>query len=448
MQSLHDPVALLSDLIDTARKAGADAADALLVDATSVSVQRRLGKIEHLERAEGQDLGLRVFIGKRAAIVSIGDLNPRGFTALAERAVAMARVLPEDPFGGLDAGAPAPDAAALELEDPTEPDTDSLLTRTEAAEDAAMAVKGVTNSEGAEAGFSRRRVALVTSTGFSGSYTRTGHSVSATALAGSGTTMERDYDYSSAVFLSDLEDAAAIGRRAGEQAVARLNPQRPKTARLPVVYHPRAASSLIGHLVSAINGAAVARGTSFLKEKLGTKIFADGITVFDDPVRKRGLRSRPFDGEGITGTSRKLIDAGMLTTWLLDTRSARQLGLTSTGHASRGTGGPPSPAATNLWLTAGTQTPRELMADIREGLFITELIGSGINMMTGDYSRGASGFMIRNGQLAEAVSEITVAGNLCDMFLNMTAANDLQFRRGVDSPTVRIENMTMAGASL
>ncbi len=446
MENVRDPLALLGDLIDLARTAGADAADALLVDATSLSVQRRLGRIEHLERSESCNLGLRVLIGKRAAIVSTGDVAPRGFAALAERAVAMARVLPEDPFGGLEPGERAPDAAALELEDAAEPGADDLLARAAAAEDAALAVKGVTNSEGAGAEFSRRRIALATSTGFAGGYVRTSHAVSATALAGGGNAMERDYDYASAVHLADLEDAAEIGRRAGEQAVARLNPRRPKTARLAVVYHPRVASSLIGHLAAAINGASVARGTSFLKDKLGAKIFADRISVHDDPLRKRGLRSRPFDGEGVTGTARRLIDAGVLTTWLLDIRSARQLGMKSTGHASRGTSGPPSPAATNLWLTPGAQTPAELMADIGEGLFVTELIGSGINMMTGDYSRGASGFMIRDGQLAEPVSEITVAGNLNDMFLNMTAANDLQFRRGMDSPTVRIEGLTMAGA--
>lgn len=437
----------LQALVDAARKAGADAADALLVKSASLSVQRRLGKIEQLERSEGFDLGLRVVLGRRQAIVSSTDPDPAGFAVLAERAVAMARVVPEDPFAGLPDGVPgpAPDAA-LDLTDTAEPTAEALLDRAAAAEEAALAVRGVTNSEGADAGWGRSEIALVASNGFAGAFARTSHSVSATALAGSGTGMERDYDYSTAVHLSDLEDAAEIGRRAGEKAVARLNPRRPKTARVPVVYDPRVASSLLGHLVGAINGAAVARGTSFLKDRLGQQVMAKGLTVQDDPLRRRGLRSRPFDGEGMPGTPRAIVDDGVLTTWILDWRSARQLKMSSTGHASRGTGGPPSPAPTNLWLAPGKATPAELMADIAEGVYVTELIGMGVNGVTGDYSRGAAGFMIRNGALAEPVSEITVAGNLKEMFLHMTPANDLRFRRGTDSPTVRVDGLTVAGA--
>jgi PmbA protein len=436
---------VLSDLITAARRAGADAADALLVASASLSVKRRMRQIEQLERSEGIDIGLRVFVGQRQAIVASTDPDPRGFAALAERAVAMARVVPEDPFAGLPALVAIP-PRALDLHDAAEPSAEALLERAALAEEAALAVPGVTNSEGADAGWGRTEVALAASNGFAGTYLRTSHSISATALAGTGTGMERDYDWSSTVHLADLDDPVAIGRRAAEQAVRRLNPTRPRTARIPVVFDARVAGSLLGHLSGAINGAAVARGTSFLKDRMGERVLAAGLVVRDDPLRPRGLRSRPFDGEGMPGAARAVIDDGVLTTWLLDWRSARQLGLDSTGHASRGTGGPPGPSATNLWLEPGRLTPAELMADITEGLFVTDLIGMGVNGVTGDYSRGAAGFMIRNGQLAEAVSEVTIAGNLRDIFLNMTPANDLVFRRGTDSPTVRIEGLTLAGS--
>jgi PmbA protein len=437
---------LLADLLARAAAAGADAADAVLVAGTSLSVQRRLGQTEHLERSEGRDLGLRVFVGKRVAIVSSTAADPAGFSLLAERAVAMAKVVPEDPFAGLAAEAAPPDAGDLELDDPAEPDTAALIARAATAEEAALAVPGVTNSEGAEAGYGRAEIVLVTSAGFAGRYVRSSHSVSASALAGQGTDMQRDYDYSTAVHLNDLEDAIGIGRTAGEKAVARLNPTRPKTAKMPVVYDPRVAGGLIGHLTGAINGASVARGTTFLKDKLGQAIFAPGITIVDEPRRRRGLRSRPFDGEGVPTTTRLIVDKGVLTTWLLDSRSARQLGMKTTGHASRGTGGPPSPGPTNIFLSAGELSPTELMADIKEGLYLTELIGMGVNGITGDYSRGAAGFMIRDGQLAEPVAEITIAGTLQEIFLHMTPANDLRFRRGTDAPTVRVEGLTVAGA--
>ncbi|HEY2133044.1 MAG TPA: TldD/PmbA family protein [Acetobacteraceae bacterium] len=439
-------VDLLSDLIDRARAAGADAADAVLVAGTSLSVARRLGHTEHLERADGSDLGLRVFVGKRSAIVSSTAMDPAGFAQLAERAVAMACVVPEDPYAALADEAASPGETDLDLDDGVEPDAASLIARASAAEEAALAVAGITNSEGAESGYSHTEIVLVTSAGFAGRYTRSSHSLSATALAGEGTGMQRDYDYSSTVHLTDLEDAAAIGRSAGDRAIARLNPNRPKTTRLPVVYDPRVASSLLGHLVGAINGAAVARGTSFLKDRMGERIFAPGITIIDDPRRPRGLRSRPFDGEGVPTARRAIVEDGVLTTWLLDSRSARQLGLRTTGHAGRGTSAPPAPGATNLYLAAGTPTPAELMADIAEGFYVTELIGMGVNGVTGDYSRGAAGFMIRNGALAEPVAEVTIAGTLPEMFAHMTPANDLRFRRGTDAPTVRIEAMTLAGS--
>ena len=437
---------VLADLIRRAKAAGADAADAVLVAGTSVGVQRRLGKTEHLERSEGRDLGLRVFLGQRSAIVSSSAVDPAGFGLLAERALAMARVVPEDPFGGLAEEAADPEEVWLDLDDPSEPSSEALIARAAAAEEAALSVHGVTNSEGAEAGYARVEIVLVTSAGFAGGYARTSHSVSATALAGEGTGMQRDYDYSSTVHLADLEDAVAIGRTAGEKAVTRLNPRRPATTRIPVVYDPRVAGSLLGHLLGAINGAGIARGTSFLKDRLGQAVFAPGIFVHDDPRRVRGLRSRPFDAEGVPTRERTIIEDGVLTTWLLDSRSARQLGMKTTGHAGRGLSGPPSPGPSNVYLAPGAMSPAELTADIVEGLYITEMMGSAVNGLTGDYSRGAAGFMIRDGALAEPVAEITVAGSLPEMFRNMIPANDLRFRRGTDSPTVRVEGMTVAGA--
>ena len=443
---MTDPANLLLDLLAKARAAGADASDAVLYSGESLSVARRLGKTEQVERAEGRDLGLRVFIGKRSAIVSSSAVDPAGFATLAERAVAMAKVVPEDPYSGLADTWAVPEIVSLDLEDSAAPDAEALIARAAAAEDAARAVPGITNSEGAEAGYGRSIGVLVTSAGFIGQSVRTSHSISASALAGTGTGMQRDYDYSGAVHMADLDDAVSIGRSAGEKAVRRLNPVRMKTGSYSVIYDPRVSGGLLGHLAGAINGSGVARGTSFLKDKMGERIFAAGIDVHDDPRRVRGLRSRIFDGEGTPTRARKFIDDGVLTSWFLDTRSARQLGLVSTGHAARGTSSPPSPSPSNLYLAPGKMTPEELMADIKEGIYITELIGMGVNGVTGDYSRGAAGFMIRDGQLAEPVAEITVAGNLLAIFASMTPANDLRFRRGTDAPSVRVEGLTIAGA--
>ncbi|MBN9510518.1 MAG: TldD/PmbA family protein [Alphaproteobacteria bacterium] len=440
-----DSIELLGDLLAKARAAGADAADAVLVAGTALSLQRRLGQTEHLDRSETRELGLRVFVGARSAAVAATSTDRAGFTTLAARAVAMARVVPEDPFGGLAEEA-APVDVDLDLADSDEPSAESLIARAATAEDAALAVPGVTNSEGASAGYARTEVVLVTTAGFAGTYVRTDHSISATALAGQGTAMQRDYDYHNAVHRADLEDAARIGHTAGEKAVARLDPQRPKTAKLPVVYDPRVSASLLGHLVGAINGAAVVRGTTFLKDRMGARIFAPGVDVIDDPRRRRGLASRPFDGEGVPTSELVLVNDGVLAAWLLDARSARQLGLRSNGHAVRGTSGPPTPASTNLYLRPGPLSPAELMADIREGLYVTELMGMGVNGLTGDYSRGAAGFMIRNGAIAEPVAEITIAGTLQEMFAHLIPANDLRFRRGANAPTIRVEGMTMAGA--
>ena len=439
-------VVVLQDVLAAARKAGADRADAVLISRTSLSVERRLGQTETLERSESRDLGLRVFCGAKSAIVSAASVDPARFAAFAERAVAMARVVPDDPLSDLCAeAAPPRDAGFLDRVDSAEPDMAALTARADAAEAAAMAVNGVTNSEGGSAGFGRSEMFLATSAGFAGQSARTYHSHSASVIAGTGTSMQRDYDYHGAVHLADLDDPAAIGHSAGERAVARLNPTRPKTGQMPVVFDPRVSSSLVGHLSGAINGASVARGTSFLKDRMGQRLFRQGVHIHDDPWRVRGSRSAVFDGEGVPTRQLTLIEDGTLTTWILDGRSARHLSLRTTGHASRGTGGPPGPSATNLYMAAGEPTPSELMADIERGIYVTELIGMGINGMTGDYSRGAAGFMIRDGALAEPVAEITIAGNLIDMFAALRPANDLQFRRGTDAPTVRVDGMVVAG---
>jgi len=435
----------LHGLLAAARRAGADQADALLASGTSVSVGRRMGKIEEIERAETNNIGLRVFVGKRSAIVSTGAVDPASFDRLAEQAVAMAKVVPEDQFAEIPDAPPPADPTTLDMDDPVEPSTETLMTRAAAAEEAALAFPGITNSGGSGASWSRSHIALATSRGFAGAYTRSGHGVSVSPIAGEGTEMQRDYEYSSAVHAADLDDPATLGRMAAERAVSRLNPARPATAKLPVVYHPRVAGSLLGHFSGAINGSGIARGTSFLKDAMGKLVFAPGISIIDDPKRARGMRSRAFDGEGQKVERRALIESGILTTWLLDTRSAAQLGLKTTGHASRGTSGPPSPAASNLYIEPGALSAADLIADIKLGLYVLELIGQGVNGITGDYSRGAAGFMIRDGKLAEPVAEITIAGNLREMFMHLTPANDLEFKRGTNAPTLRVEGMTMAG---
>ncbi len=441
-----DTLTLLTDLIAKARTKGADAADAVMMDSRSLGISQRLGDPEHVERSEDSDIGLRVFIGKRQAMASSSDTSPEALSELVDRAVAMARLVPEDEFCGMaDPDQLATDLPPMDSDDPIEPSAEDLTARAAAAEEAALAVNGVTNSEGGSASWGRSVMSLAGSNGFAQTRSGSYHSISASVLAGEGTNMERDYDYHSTVYGSDLRDPADIGRRAGEKTVARLNPRKAETAQVPLVYDPRAARSLVGHLSSAINGSSVARGTSFLKDKMGAAVFASTITITDDPHRLRGLRSRPFDGEGLPTTKRNVVENGRLTTWILDLRSARQLGLDSTGNASRGVSSPPSPSASNLFLAPGTQTPEQLMADIQSGFYITELIGMGVNGITGDYSRGATGFWIENGQISYPVSEVTIAGNLTDMFAHMSAANDLELLYGTDAPTVRIDSMTVAG---
>jgi len=444
----EDSLNLLTDLIAKAQAAGADAADAVLVDNTSLSVGFRLGKPERVERSEGGDIGLRVFVGKQQAIVSSSDRGSLALDELVERAVAMARRVPEDPFCGLaDPDQLVQEIPSLDIFDPTEPDPSQLVDWAMRAEDAARAVEGVTNSEGADAGWARSMVAMAGSNGFANSYWVSHASISASVLAGEAATgMERDYEFTSAVYLEDLKSPEDVGHSAGHRAVRRLGARKGKTCRVPVVLDPRVSAGIVSHLAGGINGASIARGTSFLKDSLGKQVMAKGLTIIDDPHRPRGPRSKPCDGEGIANKRRAIVEDGVLTTWIMDLRSARQLGLQSTGHAGRGTGGPPSPSASNVWMEPGKLTVAELIADIKDGFYITELFGQGVNGVTGDYSRGAAGFWIENGEILYPVNEVTVAGNLKEMFQNITPANDLTFRYGTDAPTLRIEGLTIAGA--
>jgi len=441
-----DGQAVIEALLERAKRNGADAADAARVDVTARSHGQRLGEPETRERSEELDLGLRVFVGRRQACVATADTSPGALDELAERAVAMAQAVPEDPYCGL---ADPSELAARWTEpdslDPREPSADDLAERARVCEDAARAVDGVTNSEGADAAWSRAALQLAATNGFHGSYAVSKHTVGTAVLAGAGTAMERDYAVHAATHDEDLEAPVDVGRRAGERAVRRLHPRQAKTGTYPAVYHPRAANSLLRHLVGAISGPAVARGTSFLGGRLGEAIFPRGVTVVDDPHRRRGLKSKPFDAEGLAPHRRDVIDGGTLTTWLLSLSSARQLGMTSTGHAARGPSSPPSPSPTNLYMAPGTVAPDALVGDVAEGIYVTELMGQGVNQVTGDYSRGAAGFWIENGKLTHPVSEVTLAGNLLEMFAHLTPADDLELRHGIDAPTVHIPGMTVAG---
>ena len=448
MSSLLDQSALTDlaeRLVTAARRAGADAADALAVRSVSLAVEVREGAVEESERSEGDEVGLRVFVGRRQAVVSSNDVKA-DVAGLAERAVAMARAAPEDPFAGLaDPAQLARDIPDLDLLDPDLPSVTLLEERAKRAESAALAVEGVTKSGGASASAGVGGMVLVTSQGFRGAYLNSGQSVSMTAIAGEGTAMERDYDYSSALHGADLEPPEKVGRSAGERTVERLNPRKVDTKRVPVVFDRRVAGSLVGHLAGAINGSAVARKTSFLKGRLGERLFRSGIDVIDDPRRRRGLRSRPFDAEGVATRRLAVVEDGVLRSWFLDSATGRELGFATTGHAQRGVSSTPSPGPSNLHLSAGADTPEALLADIAEGFYVTDLIGMGVNQVTGDYSRGASGFWIENGRRSYPVSEVTIAGNLVEMFSTLSPANDLEFRFGTNAPTLRVEGLTVAG---
>lgn len=434
-------------LVERAIRAGADAADAIYAGNRSSSVQVRFGELEHVDRSESEQVGLRLFFGSRSASVASSDFSEDALAALVERCVAMARQAPEDPFAGL---APSElllgdDPPFLDMDDGEEPDPSVLRDRAHDAERAALGVAGVTNSSGGSGGASATTIAIATSGGFAGAYRNSGHSCSVGVIAGEGSDMQRDSAWHSVRHLTDLDPADAIGRLAGTRAVARLNPARPAPGPLPVLFDPRESASLLGHFAAAINGAAVARQSSFLKDRLGTAVFAPGVTIVDDPLRLRGLRSRPFDREGLAVARCELVSAGILTGWLATSAAARQLGIRPTGHAARGAG-VPGASPSNLYLAPGRRSRDELLAAFPEALLVTELIGQGVNDVTGDYSRGAAGFMVRGGAVAEAVAEVTIASNLLEMFATLEPASDLEFRRGIDAPTLLVPEMTIAAA--
>ncbi len=437
---------LAERLVTAGKRAGADQADAIAVRSVSLSIEVRDGAVEESQRSEGDDVGLRVLVGRRQAIVSTNDLNTGGLDTLAQRAVAMARAAPEDRFAGLaDPARLAHDYPALDLLDPEMPTVAVLEARAQEAEAAGLAVTGVSKSGGASASAGIGGMVLVTSAGFHGTSIGSRHGISMSAIAGDGTGMETDYDFTSALHAADLDSAATIGRNAGERAVKRLHPRKVTTRRVPVVFDPRISGSLVGHVVSAANGSSIARKTSFLREKLGEQILPHGLDIIDDPLRRRGQRSRPFDAEGVSTSARKIIEDGVLKTWLLDSATARELGLETTGHAQRGVSSTPSPGPSNLHLTPGAKSPRELIGEIEDGFYVTSLIGMGVNQVTGDYSRGASGYWIEHGELTYPVSEVTIAGHLLEMFRSLTPANDLRFRYGTNAPTLRVEGLTVAG---
>jgi PmbA protein len=434
-------------LLHRAQAAGAQSGDALYIANGSQSVTVRLGALEDVENSESEHIGLRVFAGGGSASIGSTDLGDAALDELAQRAVAMARLAPPDPYAGLaDPDLVLRDAPPeLDLDDGGYAEPQALRRMAEALEAAAMAVPGVTNSNGGSASSGRSVFALATSHGFVGAYSASSHGISASVVAGEGATMQRDYAWRSTRHATDLPAIELIGREAGERATRRLNPGRMRSGPCPVVFDPRVGASLVGHLIGAMSGSAIARRASFLLDRDGAQLFDSAVTIQETPHVARGLRSRPFDGEGLATRDRTLIEAGRLTGWLMDSAAARQLGLAPTGHAGRGGSGAPHVSTANIALLAGSASPAELIADIAEGVYVTELIGSGVNGVTGDYSRGASGYRITNGVIGEAIAEFTVAGNLIDMFAALVPANDLERIHGIDVPTLRVDGMTVAG---
>ncbi|MDP7149748.1 MAG: TldD/PmbA family protein [Paracoccaceae bacterium] len=442
---------LTSALLDAAKKAGAENADAIAVRGTSVSIDVRKGGLEHAERSEGVDIGLRVLIGQRQANVSASDTSAETICTLAERAVAMAKEAPEDPYAGLadaDQITTSWDIGAYELADPTdEPLPSALQEDALAAETAALEVDGITQVQAASASYGERQVHLAATNGFFGGYARTDRGISCVAIAGAGTGMERDYDSDVRIFQSDLRVPADIGRTAAERAVARLGARKPATGQYPVLFDERISGSLIGHLLGAVNGASVARGASWLKDALGEQVLPFGMSVTEDPHRKRVAGSRPFDAEGLATQRREIVSNGVLTGWTLDLANARKLEMVSTANAARGTSSGPSPANWNISLTQGDASRRDLLRDMGTGLLVTSLIGSTINPTTGDYSRGASGFWVEAGEIAFPVNECTIAGNLRDMLMTLQAGNDARGWMSRVVPSLLTEGLTIAGAS-
>ena len=445
-QSLSD---ITQSMIDAARKAGADSCDALAVDGTSVSISVRNGALEQAERSEGIDIGLRVLVGQKQANVSSSDVKPSTISEMAERAVAMAKEAPDDPHLGLAEPsqlATSLDTDRLELFDPAdEPDPAALQDAATRAEAEALKNTGISQVQSASAGYGRRRVHLAASNGFSAGYARTDSGLSCVAISGEGTAMERDYDYDSRVFYADMRSAEEIGKRAAERAVERFGAKKPKTGAYPVLFDERIASSLVGHLLQAVNGAAIARGSSWLRDAMGEQVLPDTLSIIEDPHRVRAFSSRLFDAEGLPTQKRAIVENGVLQGWTLDLANARKLGMESTASAVRGTGSPPSPGLSNIALTQGDRSRDALLADMGTGLLITSMIGSTINPNTGDYSRGASGFWVENGEITYPVNECTVAGNLRDMLMSLTPANDAQTHLSRVVPSLLVEGLTLAG---
>ncbi len=450
MPQMPQPLEDLTEaLIAAARRAGAEAADAMAVRGRSVTVDMRGGTLEQAERAEGTDIGLRVLIGGRQANVSASDTTPETITTLAERAVAMAREAPEDPYAGLadpSQLARERDMAALELCDPApEPAPEALMAWAQAAEAAALAVAGVTQVQSASAGWSLRDVHIAATNGFAGGYAVTGTGISCVAIAGTGTGMERDYDGDSRVFAADLRPPEEIGRCAGERAVARLGARKPATGAYPVLYDERVAASLIGHLLAAVSGSAVARGASWLRDRLGEQVLPEALDLREDPHRPRVSGSRLFDAEGLPTARRLIVERGVLRGYTLDLAAARRLAMAPTGNAARGVSGPPSPSAWNVALTQGPQSRDDLIREMGTGLLVTSLIGSTINPNTGDYSRGAAGFWIEGGEIAYPVNECTIAGSLPEMLRRITPANDARAHLSRVVPSLLVEGLMLAG---
>ena len=448
---MSQPLAALTQaLLKAAQDAGADAADAMAVQATSVTVDVRAGALEQAERAEGSDIGLRVFVGKRVANVSASDTSERTITEMASRAVAMAREAPEDAYAGLadrDQLATSYDADALELADPApEPSPQELQQDASTAEAAALETQGITQVQSASAGYSAQEVWLAASNGFEGGYGRTSRGLSCVAIAGTGTGMERDYDGDNRTFAADLRDPSEIGRRAAERALARMDARKPPTGSYPVLFDERISSTLIGHLLGAVNGAAIARGGSWLRDAMGTQVLPDHLSVTEDPHKPRSGASRPFDAEGLPTAKRTLVENGTLMGWTLDLANGRKLGMPSTASAARGVSSGPSPATWNIALTQGDASRADLIRDMGTGLLVTSMIGSTINPNTGDYSRGAAGLWIENGEITHAINECTIAGNLHHMLRNIVPANDARLHLSRVVPSLLVPGMTLAGA--
>lgn len=438
---------LLATLLSHARMAGADSADALVAESRSVQAALRQGALSDLERSETTEIGLRVLVGQQQASLATTDLNPKHFATLAQKAVSMAKVAPPDPYAGLpDKTQLATRFPDLDLYDAHERAAEVLIDAAREMDALARANPTISNVEEAGASTGSGLFHYAASNGFSGGYHTSSHGMSLVTIAGEGTSMVRDYGFSSAIHASDLRSPASVASEAIERTISRLGARKMPTGAVPVVFAPRIARSLVSTLLSAITGSAIARKSSFLIDALNTDIFSKAVTIVDDPHMQRGLRSKPFDGEGLACARHNIIDQGRLTTWLLNTASAKQLGLNSTGHATRGAGGVPGIGANNVAMLAGTLSPQDLIGDIQSGFYVTETMGFGVNTLTGDYSQGAAGFWIEKGQISFPVHEMTIAGNLSSMFKALIPANDLEYRYGIDAPTVRIDGMMVAGA--